>query len=90
MVINPQADDQNFVIATRDSKGAYAMVYFPTGKTVNLNFSKLKGSTFNSWWFDPRTGNAFKGPLLDRSIINKIEPPTFGKGHDWVLVVDNS
>lgn len=90
MVIDPQPEDSNYVIATRDNNGTYAMIYFPTGKKTFLDFSELKGTTFNSWWFDPRTGNAFMGPSLDKSIKTKIEPPTFGKGQDWVLVVDNS
>lgn len=90
MVVNSQPEDNNYVIATRDSEGTYAMIYFPTGKTTFLDFTKLKGTRFNCWWFDPRTGNAFAGPSLDKSKTPKIEPPTFGKGQDWVLVVDNS
>jgi hypothetical protein len=90
MVKNSQQEDNNYVISTRDSKGTYAMIYFPTGKTTILDFSELKGSKLNSWWFDPRTGNAFKGSSFDKSSNTKIEPPTFGKGQDWVLVVDSS
>ncbi|MEQ9286906.1 MAG: glycoside hydrolase family 140 protein [Cyclobacteriaceae bacterium] len=90
IILNPQPDDNNYVVATRDSEGTYAMVYFPTGKSTFLDFSKLKGSKLNSWWFDPRTGNAFNGPVLGKFETNEIEPPTSGKGHDWVLVVDNS
>ncbi len=90
MVIDSQPEDNNYVIATRDNNGTYAMIYFPTGKTTILDFSALKGTTFTTWWFDPRTGNAFNGPSLNKSVKTKIEPPTFGKGQDWVLVVDNS
>ncbi len=90
LVIDTQQEDNNYVIATRDSQGTYAMVYFPTGKATLLDFSKLKGPKFNTWWFDPRTGNAYKGPSFNKSNKTKIEPPTFGKGQDWVLVIDNS
>jgi hypothetical protein len=44
MVKNSQQEDNNYVISTRDSKGTYAMIYFPTGKTTILDFSELKGS----------------------------------------------
>lgn len=90
MVKSRQKEDNNYVIATRDSEGSYAMIYFPTGKSTVLDFSNLKGLNLVSWWFDPRTGNAFKGPSFDKSNYIKIEPPTSGKGQDWVLVVDNS
>lgn len=90
MVIDSQSEDNHYVIATRDSEGSYAMIYFPTGKTTSLDLSELEGAKFNSWWFDPRTGNAYEGSSLDRSERAEIEPPTSGKGQDWVLVVDNS
>jgi hypothetical protein len=65
------------------------MIYFPTGIPSILDLTKLTGQTFDTWWFDPRTGNAFKGASLNRSNKITIEPPTSGKGHDWVLVVDD-
>lgn len=89
MLIDTQTNDTNFIVATRDSEGTYAMFYFPTGKTTHLDFSMLEGSKFNSWWFNPRKGNVYKGPLFNKTKNTKIEPPAFGKGQDWVLVVDN-
>lgn len=89
MVLNEQDENNDFVIATRDSQGSYAMVYFPTGKTTHLKLSDLSASNFKSWWYDPRTGNAFEGPVLQKSNEIKITPPSSGKGHDWVLVLDD-
>lgn len=90
MVIDAHEDALNgYVIATRDSQGTYAMIYFPTGIPSILDLTKLSGQTFDTWWFDPRTGNAFQGASLNKSDKISIEPPTSGKGHDWVLVVDD-
>lgn len=88
MVLDQQEDDGHYVIATRDSNGSYAMVYYPTGQSRTLSLSNLKGNAFNLWWYDPRTGNAFKGNPLQTSDKVTIVPPTSGKGHDWVLVLD--
>ncbi|MGB5434308.1 MAG: putative collagen-binding domain-containing protein, partial [Maribacter sp.] len=60
-----------------------------TGKTTTLNLTHLKADEFNSWWYDPRTGNAYKGANLTKSSSLIIEPPTTGKGQDWVLVIDD-
>lgn len=89
MVKTPQREDTSYVIATRDSEGAYAMVYFPTGTSTQLNFSMLTGDTLNLWWYDPRTGNGYETSRISRSDSITIIPPTSGKGHDWVLVVDD-
>ena len=89
MVVSVQEDDDHFVIATRDIEGSYAMVYFPTGKTVEIDFSVLKNPKLGGNWYDPRTGVSF--PYSGSALIkgkNKISTPSSGKGQDWVLVVE--
>ncbi|SDE80489.1 Putative collagen-binding domain of a collagenase [Pricia antarctica] len=90
IVLDKQEDDENYVIATRDNEGSFAMVYFPTGHERKISISNLKGNSFTSWWFDPRTGNSFKGHPFQKNTEVSIHPPSSGKGNDWVLVVDTS
>jgi hypothetical protein len=85
-----QEDNADYVIATRDTEGTYAMVYFPTGKAITLDLSMMEAKDLNIYWFDPRTGNAYSGGQLKRSKMVQVNPPTSGKGHDWVLVIDSS
>lgn len=89
MVLDEQIHDENYVIATRDFEGSYAMVYFPTGQERKLSVVDLKGETFTVWWYDPRTGNSFKGDTLQKMDSVSVQPPTSGKGNDWVLVLDS-
>ncbi len=88
MVLDKQEENSDFVIATRDTNGAYAMIYFPTGKSTRLNLSALRGKMLKSWWYDTRTGNAYPSKNMEKSNAVQITPPTKGKGHDWVLVID--
>nr|MBI1229070.1 DUF4038 domain-containing protein [Cytophagales bacterium] len=89
LVITPQEDDHHFVAATRDTDGTYAMVYFPTGKPVELNLADLKGKELALSWYDPRTGH--RHPPTQQAYQQKLSvtPPTSGAvGHDWVLLID--
>lgn len=89
MVKTSQEDDEHYVIATKDSEGTYAMVYFPTGKTVDLDVSSLSGNRIGLSWHDPRTGNSYTDGSIEKSDRVTVTPPTYGgKGHDWVLVLD--
>jgi hypothetical protein len=90
MVIDEQIDDESFVIATRDSEGTYAMVYFPTGKSVKADLSKLNGETLKVTWYDPRTGTSFSSDEITAKSSVLLTPPSSGKGQDWVLVVDDA
>lgn len=88
MVAGIQEKDENYVIATIDRDGRYAMVYFPTGRTTTLDLSDLNAETLTAWWYDPRTGNAFRAADIVRKEALEVHPPTSGVGNDWVLVVD--
>jgi hypothetical protein len=89
MVLAGQEENNDYVIATRDQQGSYAMIYFPTGKSRDLDLTSLNGSNLNTWWYDPRTGATFRGEALSNSSRVDIAPPSSGKGNDWVLVIDS-
>ncbi|MEM9327982.1 MAG: glycoside hydrolase family 140 protein [Bacteroidota bacterium] len=86
MVLTEQQSDDHFVIATRDEAGNFAMIYFPTGQSREIELSSLQ-SIAQAWWFDPRTGIslAAEPPTAPRQTFS---PPSSGKGMDWVLVLD--
>lgn len=90
LIHGDQEEDKHFKVATRDAEGRYAMVYFPTGGPANLNVSSLASDELQVWWFDPRTGNSFRGDTMNRSDRLTVHAPTQGNGHDWVLVLDAS
>lgn len=88
LIRTDQQDGVDYVIATRDENGEYAMIYFPTGKNVLLDLKNLQGDEFKTWWYDPRTGVAFEGTDLRKDSGLEIQPPSTGMGNDWVLVID--
>lgn len=88
MVLSKQEDDETYVIATRDSEGSYAMIYFPTGKTIELDLTSLNGDMVSGWWYDTRTGVSFQAASYPTDKMVDIMPPSQGKGNDWVLVLD--
>ncbi|MEO0339674.1 MAG: putative collagen-binding domain-containing protein, partial [Bacteroidota bacterium] len=89
IVVADQAENNDYVIATRDESGSYAMVFFPTGKATMLDLSPLSAKKFNTWWYDTRTGVAFDGPTIAKKGKVMVQPPSSGKGQDWVLVLDD-
>lgn len=89
MVNDVQEETSNYIIATRDSNGQYAMIYFPTGGKANLNLSALTNASLTAWWYDPRTGHAFSTKKIPRSDQVFVQTPTSGIGNDWVLVIDS-
>lgn len=87
IVVSSQEEDENFVMATRDQEGTYAMIYFPSGKSVDIDLSLLNLGNPKQTWYDPRTGVYF--PSTEKHLtnsINKINPPS--KGNDWILIID--
>lgn len=78
----------DFVAATRDANGTYAMIYLPQNKPVKIDLSKIKGTVKNVWWFDPRTGKAIAAKPVKGTGVKTFSPPR--DGDDWVLVIDDA
>jgi hypothetical protein len=77
------------VVATRSSKGEYALFYFPTGKSIRVNLNTLTAKNLYFKWYDPRTGVTFDYPLSSKKRTQiTINPPSQGRGNDWILMVD--
>jgi hypothetical protein len=86
IILSDNRDGASFISATRDSKGSFALIYFPNGgQIVDIDLTQFK-SHFKASWFDPRLGK-FTDP---RNISSK-PSLTFTSpmdGPDWVLVLD--
>jgi hypothetical protein len=83
-----QKEDENYAVATRDDAGTYAFIYFPTGKTTNINTKNLAGQNLRIWWYDTRTGASFALGLMQNFGSFAATPPS--SENDWVLVIDDA
>jgi hypothetical protein len=76
------------VQATRDSNGAYAMIYLPVASAVSVKIDRLKGPRVHAQWYDPRSGAWSEIGLFDAAGTRTFTPPKHGL--DWVLVFDST
>jgi hypothetical protein len=76
-------------VATRDTEGAYAMVYAPVGRAFTVRMTVIKGSRVRAWWFNPRDGHAMSAGTYPNTGIQEFTPPNPGEMLDWVLVLDD-
>ena len=77
------------VQATRAGDGSYAFIYSASGRPFTVDLGKLSGERLRASWYDPRTGTAKVIETLTREGKREFRPPSQGKGHDWVLVLDD-
>ena len=68
----------------------YAFVYLPTGAPITLRLGRISGPEIQTWWFNPRTGQSWLSERLTNHLTHEFKPPeAAGRGHDWVLVLDD-
>ncbi len=89
MVIGDNKIDGYYVAATRSDKGAWAFVYTPFGKVLNINTGNLNGPSLNVSWFNPRTGEQTDAVKMEKRTEMSFAPPSRGENMDWVLVLDS-
>jgi len=90
LVIGDAGVGEEHVAATRDTEGGYLMAYLPYGRPAEIDLSGLRDSALTGWWFAPLDGTVQQfavQPTAGSSVL-RFEPPTSGRGNDWVLVVD--
>ena len=62
-----------------------------TGREFTIQMGKISGENVNAWWYDTRTGEAYKiGEYENKGSIRFDPPGVKYNGNDWVLVLDNA
>jgi hypothetical protein len=74
-------------IAATQGEG-YAFVYLPSNFDVVIDFSRIKGDSFKTWWYNPRTGRATYIRDITGHPRERFTVPVAGV--DWVLVIDDA
>lgn len=87
LLLSDPGKGAQYVSATRDANGLFALIYIPTaGQTVKVDLTLLNSSLMVSW-FDPRTGEFTPlEEIKNQKSATFTSPP---EGPDWVLVLDS-
>ncbi|MDX2195384.1 MAG: glycoside hydrolase family 140 protein [Cytophagales bacterium] len=88
LIVSDNPKGAEYVVATRSTDGAYAMVYIPVGKPVKIDVSKISGNNVKVSWYNPKEGTYTKAPDIAKKAIQEFTTPSVGKGNDWILVLD--
>ena len=65
----------------------YAFIYSPYGREIEVDCSQINTQFIRASWFNPRNGEErLICYLKPRKAV--FQPETWGKGQDWVLVLD--
>jgi hypothetical protein len=78
----------DYVSATRDANGSFAMIHLPLNKPVTVSLEKISGNRKNITWYDPRTGKSIPAPAVQGKGVRRFTPPK--QGRDWVLIIDDA
>jgi hypothetical protein len=70
--------------------GSFAFIYSPRGEPFSIDKSRITGVRTNEIWFDPRYGIANTIHSPDTKGIQTYRPPTFGRGNDWILIIEDA
>lgn len=67
----------------------YALIYTPTGRTLDIQLGKLPGGRVTASWFNPRTGERTALGEFENTGRRAFDPPGEEQmGNDWVLILE--
>lgn len=82
----------DYLAAAVTGDGSTLIAYVPSPRRLVIDTTKLKGSSFRGWWFNPRNGEAESAGEIPGGGLAPLNPPPGeapGKD-DWVLVMDDA
>lgn len=90
LIVGKNPEDMDHIRAAKSKNGAFAVLYIPTGKSITVNLTQITGEKINAWWFNPRQNSSQLIGVLTRTKQLTLQPPSSGRGNDWVLVIDDA
>jgi Protein of unknown function (DUF4038)/Putative collagen-binding domain of a collagenase len=77
-------------LAARTEDGSFLFAYTPTGTPLKVTMGAITGPKVRAAWFDPRAGVSSPIGEFAKTDEHEFKPPSEGRGHDWVLVLDDA
>jgi hypothetical protein len=88
LIVPSYYPETDYVVATRGD--GYAFVYFPTGWSAEIILDKIGAEKISASWFNPGTGKISSAEIIEGKGTKKFVPPSAGRGHDWILILDDT
>jgi len=89
IIVDGQGEKIDYIVAFKDVKNKYCMIYLPVGKKISVDISFLPSTQIRAWWFNPGKGEAERPIVLKKEMVISFTPPSLGIEKDWVLVIDD-
>ena len=71
------------------SDSSFAFVYSPRGEPFTIDKSWIKAEKRKEIWYDTRYGVFYPVHTGDTAGIQTYTPPTSGRGHDWLFIIED-
>lgn len=79
--------ESTLAVTSRTSNGHTIVSYIPEQRAVEIDLTRVSGSSAKSWWFNPQTGSSTLIGIFPNAGVQQFMPPD---QNDWVLVIDDA
>lgn len=91
IIVSDTGENEKHIVATRDSKGDFIMVYSPYGAAFTLETKSLRKCSVAASWYDPLQGTYQRFRYnYSAGKMQSFQPPVVNTHQDWVLVLECS
>lgn len=88
LIANGPTEGGAKIRAARASDGTLALFYLPRGDSITVDKAVIKAPRVKESWFDPRYGVLYEFHTTDNLGFQTYQPPTSGRGQDWLLLLE--
>ena len=87
LILNNTPENESYILAAMDDNKNVMMAYTPTGKSINLDLTRMGSKKVKAYWFNPRSGKMLGIGDYETKKTQEFKPWSDGWGSDFLLLV---
>lgn len=87
LILNDNPQNESYILAAIDENKEVITAYTPTGKSIEIDVTKMNSEKAKAFWFNPRSGKIVEIGDIETKTSHSFKPWADGWGSDFLLIL---
>lgn len=89
LILNDNPENESFMLSATGNNNDFTIAYTPTGKSMEIDLTKMNPGIVKAYWFNPRSGKILYIGDFETGTPYEFKPWSDGWGSDFMLILVN-
>ncbi|MDZ7632939.1 MAG: glycoside hydrolase family 140 protein [Bacteroidales bacterium] len=89
LILNDNPEEESYILSAAGEDNEFIVAYTPTGKSIEIDLTKMVADNVKAYWFNPRSGKIKHIGDFETNMPHEFKPWSDGWGSDFLLIIVN-